>query len=156
MQFLSIPDCLGFRDFSWSPTDNKMACWVPGRDSIPAKITIIEIPSRKEESPQCFRGGCVSYGTDCAPFFGIEGKRVVGCGWSDWRKCGGWLRRGEGVGELLLKTQKIKADEWLHFREEYHAAPLICKSHAFLAYKYRHPPSFLKLDNALPVLGETF
>ena len=30
--------------FSWSPTDNKIAYWVPGRDSIPAKITIIEIP----------------------------------------------------------------------------------------------------------------
>ena len=50
MQFLSVPDCLGFRDFSWSPTDNKIAYWVPGRDSIPAKITIIEIPSRKEIS----------------------------------------------------------------------------------------------------------
>lgn len=36
------------RDFSWSPADNKIAYWVPGRDSIPAKITIIEIPSRKE------------------------------------------------------------------------------------------------------------
>ena len=46
----TIPDCLGFRGFSWSPTDNKMAYWVPGRDSIRAKITIIEIPSRKEES----------------------------------------------------------------------------------------------------------
>ena len=26
VQFLSIPDCLVFRDFSWSPTDNKMTC----------------------------------------------------------------------------------------------------------------------------------
>ena len=43
VQFLSIPD------FSWSPT-NKMACWELGRDSIPAKITIIEIPSKKEVS----------------------------------------------------------------------------------------------------------
>lgn len=36
------------RDFSWSPTDNLVAYWVPGRDSIPAKIIIIELPSRKE------------------------------------------------------------------------------------------------------------
>ena len=82
MQFLSIPDCLVFRDFSWSPTDNKIAYWVPGRDSIPAKITIIEIPSRKEGSPRCFRGGCVSYGTNCAPFWGEKDKElwvVVGC-----------------------------------------------------------------------------
>ena len=49
VQFLSTPDCLVFRDFSWSPTDNKIAWWVPGRDSIPAKITI-EMPSRKEVS----------------------------------------------------------------------------------------------------------
>jgi len=36
------------RDFSWSPTDNLIAYWVPARDSIPAKIIIIEVPSRKE------------------------------------------------------------------------------------------------------------
>ena len=132
MQFLSIPDCLVFRDFSWSPTDNKMTCRVPGRDSIPAKITIIEIPSRKEGSPRCFRGGCVSYGTNCAPFWGERDKElwvVVGC------VCVGG---GGGGGEPSVK---IKADEWLHFREEYHAAPLICKSHAFLAHKYCDPPS---------------
>ena len=44
---LTISD-LYSRDFSWSPTDQKIAYWVPGKDSIPAKITIIEIPSRKE------------------------------------------------------------------------------------------------------------
>ena len=36
------------RDFSWSPTDNTIAYWVPEVDQIPAKVTLIEIPSRKE------------------------------------------------------------------------------------------------------------
>ena len=37
-----------YRDFSWSPTDNIIAYWVPEVDQIPAKVTLIEIPSRKE------------------------------------------------------------------------------------------------------------
>ena len=52
------------RDFSWSPTDNLVAYWVPGRDPIPAKIIIIELPSRKEvctKSRQDVKEVCCSY-----------------------------------------------------------------------------------------------
>ena len=46
------------------------------------------------------------------PFWGERGKGFVGCGWSDWRKCGGWLRRGEGVGGGGEPSVKIKADDF--------------------------------------------
>ncbi|GFO04236.1 eukaryotic translation initiation factor 3 subunit b [Plakobranchus ocellatus] len=36
------------RDFSWSPTDNIIAYWVPEQDNTPARVTLVEIPSRKE------------------------------------------------------------------------------------------------------------
>ena len=36
----------GVRDFSWSPIDNLIACWVPGEGNVPAKVLIIEIPTR--------------------------------------------------------------------------------------------------------------
>ncbi|XP_065899140.1 eukaryotic translation initiation factor 3 subunit B-like [Dysidea avara] len=36
------------KDFSWSPTDNTIAYWVPEIGQIPAKVTLIEIPSRNE------------------------------------------------------------------------------------------------------------
>ncbi|XP_041363161.1 eukaryotic translation initiation factor 3 subunit B-like [Gigantopelta aegis] len=36
------------RDFSWSPTDNVMANWVPEMENVPARVSLIEIPSRKE------------------------------------------------------------------------------------------------------------
>ena len=103
---------------------------VPGRDSIPAKITIIEIPSRKEELPRCFRGGCVSYGTNCAPFWGREGKRFVGCGWSDWW---GLVQEGGGCGGEPWSKLRLVNGSIL--------GKSICKSHAFLAYKYCNPPS---------------
>ncbi|WAQ97470.1 EIF3B-like protein [Mya arenaria] len=39
----------GIRDFSWSPSDNYIAYWVPEQDTnIPARVTIISIPSRTE------------------------------------------------------------------------------------------------------------
>ena len=76
MQFLSVPDCLVFRDFSWSPTDNKIAYWVPGRDSIPAKITIIEIPSRKEISTKS-RHDVSEVGASCMAQ-PISGDRTMG------------------------------------------------------------------------------
>lgn len=36
------------RDFSWSPTDNIIAYWVPEESNTPARVTLIEIPSRNE------------------------------------------------------------------------------------------------------------
>ena len=46
--FFGVESHFFCRDFSWSPTDHMIAYWVPDRDSIPAKITIIGIPSRKD------------------------------------------------------------------------------------------------------------
>lgn len=37
-----------FRDFSWSPTDNIIAYWVPEDQNVPARVTLIQIPNRKE------------------------------------------------------------------------------------------------------------
>jgi len=42
---LKIP---AVRDFSWSPTDNMIAYWVPEQENTPARVTLIEIPSRRE------------------------------------------------------------------------------------------------------------
>ncbi|OXU26201.1 hypothetical protein TSAR_010084 [Trichomalopsis sarcophagae] len=38
----------GIRDFSWSPTDNIIAFWVPEDKDVPARVTLMEIPSRNE------------------------------------------------------------------------------------------------------------
>ena len=38
------------RDFSWSPTDNIIAYWVPEQENVPARVTLMEMPSRKELS----------------------------------------------------------------------------------------------------------
>lgn len=37
-----------FRDFSWSPSDNYLAYWVPEQNNIPARVTIISMPGRTE------------------------------------------------------------------------------------------------------------
>lgn len=34
----------GIRDFSWSPTDNVLAYWVPEDKDVPARVTLLEIP----------------------------------------------------------------------------------------------------------------
>uniref|UniRef100_UPI00358FACB8 eukaryotic translation initiation factor 3 subunit B-like n=1 Tax=Myxine glutinosa TaxID=7769 RepID=UPI00358FACB8 len=39
---------VGVRDFLWSPADNVIAYWVPEDKNIPARVTIMEVPSRKE------------------------------------------------------------------------------------------------------------
>ncbi|XP_038067508.1 eukaryotic translation initiation factor 3 subunit B-like [Patiria miniata] len=36
------------RDFGWSPADNILAYWVPEVNESPARVTLVEIPSRKE------------------------------------------------------------------------------------------------------------
>ncbi|KAL7297840.1 hypothetical protein TKK_0008872 [Trichogramma kaykai] len=38
----------GIRDFSWSPTDNIIAFWLPENKDVPARVTLMEIPSRNE------------------------------------------------------------------------------------------------------------
>ncbi|VEL36510.1 unnamed protein product [Protopolystoma xenopodis] len=38
----------GIRDYSWSPTDNIITYWVPESDNTPARVVLIEIPSRQE------------------------------------------------------------------------------------------------------------
>ncbi|XP_043279414.1 eukaryotic translation initiation factor 3 subunit B-like [Venturia canescens] len=38
----------GIRDFSWSPTDNILAYWVPEDKDVPARVTLLEVPSRNE------------------------------------------------------------------------------------------------------------
>jgi len=39
---------VGIRDFSWSPTDNILAYWVAENKDVPARVVLIEIPSRVE------------------------------------------------------------------------------------------------------------
>ncbi|KAL1116208.1 hypothetical protein AAG570_005703 [Ranatra chinensis] len=38
----------GIRDFAWSPTDNILAYWVAEDSNIPARVVLMEIPSRTE------------------------------------------------------------------------------------------------------------
>lgn len=38
----------GIRSFSWSPTDNIIAYWVAEETDVPAKVTLMEIPRKKE------------------------------------------------------------------------------------------------------------
>lgn len=34
----------GIKDFSWSPTSNVIAFWVPEYKDVPARVSLIEIP----------------------------------------------------------------------------------------------------------------
>lgn len=36
------------REFAWSPTDSIMAYWTPEVDDSPARVTVVELPSKKE------------------------------------------------------------------------------------------------------------
>lgn len=36
------------RDFSWSPSENILAYWTPEAKDNPARVTLLEIPSRRE------------------------------------------------------------------------------------------------------------
>ena len=38
----------GIRDFAWSPTDNTIAYWVAEEKDTPARVTLLDIPSRNE------------------------------------------------------------------------------------------------------------
>nr|SVE70275.1 EOG090X01UY [Daphnia similis]SVE70899.1 EOG090X01UY [Daphnia similis]SVE71530.1 EOG090X01UY [Daphnia similis]SVE72163.1 EOG090X01UY [Daphnia similis] len=38
----------GIRDFAWSPTDNTIAYWVGEEKDTPARVTLLELPSRNE------------------------------------------------------------------------------------------------------------
>jgi len=38
----------GMRDFSWSPTENILAYWVAEDKDVPARVTLVEVPSRNE------------------------------------------------------------------------------------------------------------
>ena len=38
----------GVRDFQWSPTANCLAYWAPEQGNTPARVTLVELPSRKE------------------------------------------------------------------------------------------------------------
>ena len=38
----------GVREFHWSPSANKLAFWSPEADNTPARVTLVEMPSRKE------------------------------------------------------------------------------------------------------------
>lgn len=38
----------GIRNFSWSPTDNIIAYWVAEETDVPAKVTLMEIPKKRE------------------------------------------------------------------------------------------------------------
>ncbi|XP_062602695.1 eukaryotic translation initiation factor 3 subunit B-like [Saccostrea cucullata] len=38
----------GLRDFTWSPSDNIIAYWVPEQQNVPARVTLIQMPSRQE------------------------------------------------------------------------------------------------------------
>lgn len=45
MKSIKIP---GIRSFSWSPTDNIIAYWVAEETDVPAKVTLMEIPKKRE------------------------------------------------------------------------------------------------------------
>ena len=38
----------GMRDYSWSPSDNVLAYWVAEDKDVPARVTLVEVPSRNE------------------------------------------------------------------------------------------------------------
>lgn len=38
----------GLKDFSWSPSQNVIAYWVPEDKDAPARVCIMELPSRRE------------------------------------------------------------------------------------------------------------
>ncbi|XP_073997164.1 eukaryotic translation initiation factor 3 subunit b [Rhodnius prolixus] len=38
----------GIRDFAWSPTDNILAYWVSENKDVPARVVLMEVPSRNE------------------------------------------------------------------------------------------------------------
>ncbi len=38
----------GVRDFQWSPSASKLAYWAPEMGNTPARVTLVELPSRKE------------------------------------------------------------------------------------------------------------
>lgn len=38
----------GIKDFSWSPTDNIIAYWMPEQQNVPARVVLISIPNRTE------------------------------------------------------------------------------------------------------------
>jgi len=42
---LKVP---GVREFEWSPDQNIISYWVPEVDACPARVSLIEIPSRNE------------------------------------------------------------------------------------------------------------
>jgi len=43
---------VGLKDFAWSPTDHIISYWVPEGNNIPARVTLMEIPSKKEKRQQ--------------------------------------------------------------------------------------------------------
>ncbi|XP_076055682.1 eukaryotic translation initiation factor 3 subunit b [Oratosquilla oratoria] len=45
MKSIKVP---GIRDFSWSPTDTVLAYWIAEDKDVPAKVSLIAIPSREE------------------------------------------------------------------------------------------------------------
>lgn len=38
----------GIKDFSWSPTDNILGYWIAEDKDVPAKVSLISIPTREE------------------------------------------------------------------------------------------------------------
>lgn len=48
MEYILICACAINREFAWSPTDDVIAFWVPEYKDTPARVTLMEIPSRKE------------------------------------------------------------------------------------------------------------
>ena len=48
MEHILICACAINREFAWSPTDDVIAFWVPENKDTPARVTLMEIPSRKE------------------------------------------------------------------------------------------------------------
>ncbi|XP_055692826.1 eukaryotic translation initiation factor 3 subunit B [Lutzomyia longipalpis] len=45
MKSIKVP---GIRNFSWSPTDNIIAYWVAETTDVPAKVSLLEIPKKRE------------------------------------------------------------------------------------------------------------
>ena len=59
----------GVREFHWSPAANKLAFWSPEADNTPARVTLVEMPSRKE-----LRQKNITSVTDIKLFWHPQGK----------------------------------------------------------------------------------
>lgn len=64
----------GIRGFSWSPTDNIIAYWVAEQTDVPAKVTLMEIPKKREiRTKNLFNvADCKLHWQKCGDYLGVK------------------------------------------------------------------------------------